>query len=91
VVVGQLFIDPGSREAGVGDRVLDLRPKKFDLLLTLTEHEGLVMSRAQLLDLVWGCDFPGGTRTVDAHVSHLRARLEGSGVRFVMELLALRA
>lgn len=80
VVVGQLIIDPGSREASVDDRVLDLRPKEFDLLLSLAEHQGLVMSRAQLLDLVWGYDFPGGTRTVDAHVSHLRARLEGSGV-----------
>jgi two-component system alkaline phosphatase synthesis response regulator PhoP len=80
VVVGRLIIDPGSREAGVGDQVLDLRPKEFDLLLSLAEHQGLVMSRAQLLDLVWGYGFPGGTRTVDAHVSHLRARLEGNGV-----------
>ena len=50
------------------------------LLLALAEHQGLVMSRDQLLDLVWGYDFPGGTRTVDAHISHLRARLEGSEV-----------
>jgi DNA-binding response OmpR family regulator len=80
VTVGQLVIAPGSREARVGDRLLDLRPKEFDLLLSLAEHQGLVMSRDQLLDLVWGYDFPGGTRTVDAHISHLRARLEGSDV-----------
>jgi DNA-binding response OmpR family regulator len=80
VTVGQLTVDPASREARVGDELLDLRPKEFDLLLALAEHQGLVMSRDQLLDLVWGYDFPGGTRTVDAHISHLRARLEGSDV-----------
>jgi two-component system alkaline phosphatase synthesis response regulator PhoP len=80
VTVGQLTIDPASREAHLGDRLLGLRPKEFDLLLTLAEHQGLVMSRDQLLDLVWGYDFPGGTRTVDAHISHLRARLDNSNV-----------
>jgi two-component system alkaline phosphatase synthesis response regulator PhoP len=80
VVVGQLTVDPARREVRMGDLVLDLRPKEFDLLLALGEHQGLVMSRDQLLDLVWGYEFPGGTRTVDAHISHLRAQLEGSGV-----------
>jgi two-component system alkaline phosphatase synthesis response regulator PhoP len=80
VTVGALRVDPASREARLGDRLIELRPKEFDLLLALVEHQGLVMSRDQLLDLVWGYGFPGGTRTVDAHVSHLRARLEGSGV-----------
>jgi two-component system alkaline phosphatase synthesis response regulator PhoP len=79
-VVGQLSMDAGSREARVGSALLDLRPKAFDLLLALAEHAGLVMSRDQLLDLVWGYDFPGGTRTVDAHISHLRARLAGSNI-----------
>jgi DNA-binding response OmpR family regulator len=80
VAVGQLCVDPASREAHLGDRLLELRPKEFDLLLALAEHQGLVLSRDQLLDLVWGYDFPGGTRTVDAHISHLRASLEGSEV-----------
>jgi DNA-binding response OmpR family regulator len=80
VTVGELVVDPASREARIADRLLELRPKEFDLLLTLAEHRGLVMSRNQLLDLVWGYDFPGGTRTVDAHISHLRAKLEGGEV-----------
>jgi two-component system alkaline phosphatase synthesis response regulator PhoP len=80
LMIGQLAIDPASREARLGDRLLDLRPKEFDLLLALSEHQGLVMSRDKLLDLVWGYDFPGGTRTVDAHISHLRAHLEDSEV-----------
>jgi DNA-binding response OmpR family regulator len=81
VAAGQLVISPSSREAQLGERLLVLRPKEFDLLLCLAEHRGLVMSRNQLLDLVWGYDFPGGTRTVDAHISHLRAHLRGSDVR----------
>jgi len=80
VTVGQVTVDPASREARLGGGRLELRPKEFDLLLALAEHQGLVMSRDQLLDLVWGYDFPGGTRTVDAHISHLRTRLEGSDV-----------
>lgn len=80
VAVGQLTIDPASREAHLGGEALALRPKEFDLLLALAEHQGLVMSRERLLDLVWGYDFPGGTRTVDAHISHLRAQLVGSDV-----------
>jgi DNA-binding response OmpR family regulator len=81
IVLGKLAIDPAAREAQVGDRLLELRPKEFDLLYSLAEHSGLVMSRDQLLDLVWGYEFPGGTRTVDAHISHLRAHLDGSGVK----------
>ncbi len=80
VTIGRLTVDPVSREATVDSRKLDLRSKEFDLVLVLAEHQGQVLSRDQLLDLVWGYDFPGGTRTVDAHVSHVRARLEGSDV-----------
>jgi DNA-binding response OmpR family regulator len=78
--VGELTVDPARREARFGATLLDLRPKEFDLLQALVEHCGLVMSRDQLLDLVWGYDFPGGTRTVDAHISQLRAKLDGSGI-----------
>ncbi len=80
VTAGALTVDPASREAHLAGRPLDLRPKEFDLLLALAEHRGLVLSRDQLLDLVWGYDFPGGTRTVDQHISHLRGHLEGGDV-----------
>jgi two-component system alkaline phosphatase synthesis response regulator PhoP len=80
LVVGQLSVDAARREARVGSDLLELRPKGFDLLLAFVEHAGMVISREQLLELVWGYDFPGGTRTVDAHVSHVRAALAGSGV-----------
>ena len=76
--LGNLVIDPARHEARVAGRLIDLRAKEFDLLLALVEHEGLVLSREKLLDLVWGFDFYGQTRTVDVHVAHLRSKLAGS-------------
>ena len=52
-----------------------LTPKEFDLLATLLENPGIVVSRDQLLDRVWGMTYPGGTRTVDVHVAQLRRKL----------------
>jgi DNA-binding response OmpR family regulator len=78
--LGDLTIDPSSREATLGTRTLDLRTKEFDLLYTLAEHRGQVLTREQLLELVWGYDFYGQTRTVDVHVAHLRKKLKGSDV-----------
>ena len=51
------------------------------MLLTLIDHVNRVLSREQLLDLVWGYDYYGQTRTVDVHVAHLRDKLEGSTVQ----------
>lgn len=74
---GNLMVDPARREARVDGRLIDLRAKEFDLLLALIEHKGLVLSREKLLDLVWGFDFYGQTRTVDVHIAHLRNKLAG--------------
>ena len=52
----------------------------FDLLLHLLQHKGIVLSREQLIEQVWGFDFFGQTRTVDVHIAHLRDKLDGSGV-----------
>jgi DNA-binding response OmpR family regulator len=79
--LGDLTIDAARREVRLADRSLDLRTQEFDLLLALAEHRGLVLSREQLLDLAWGFDFYGHTRTVDVHVAHLRRKIKGSGVR----------
>lgn len=78
--VGDLMIDPTSREVVVGDQAVNLRAKEFDLLLTLADHPNQVLSRDQLLDLVWGYEFHGQTRTVDVHVAQLRDKLAGSGL-----------
>ena len=76
-----LTIDPVSREVSVAGEILDLRTQEFDLLLTLAEQPGRVFTREQLLQLAWGFDFYGQTRTVDVHIAHLRKKLEGSNVK----------
>ena len=78
--LGPLTVDKQRREARAGDKELALRTKEFDLLVAFLENAGIVLSREQLLDLVWGYEFYGETRTVDVHVQHLRQKLAGSGV-----------
>ena len=75
LVHGDLSIDAGRREARVGDQEIQLAPKEFDLLWELLDHRGLVLTRDQLLERVWGYTFAGDTRTVDVHVRQLRRKL----------------
>jgi DNA-binding response OmpR family regulator len=79
--LGDLTIDAARREVLQASRPLDLRTQEFDLLLTLAEHRGFVLSREQILEKAWGFDFYGQTRTVDVHVAHLRRKLEQSSVK----------
>jgi DNA-binding response OmpR family regulator len=79
--LGDMVIDPGSREVMIKDQAVELRTQEFDLLLCLAEHKGLVLSREQLLEKAWGFDYYGQTRTVDVHVGHLRRKLAGSSVQ----------
>jgi two-component system, OmpR family, alkaline phosphatase synthesis response regulator PhoP len=72
---GDLNIDAGRREVKVGDEEIKLAPKEFDLLWELLDHRGLVLTRDQLLERVWGYTFAGDTRTVDVHVRQLRRKL----------------
>ena len=81
LAIADVIIDPARREAEVAGVPVKLRAKEFDLLLAFAEHQGIVLTRDQLLNLVWGYDFYGETRTVDVHVAHLRRRLERSSVR----------
>jgi DNA-binding response OmpR family regulator len=57
------------------------RTQEFDLLYTLAQHTGIVLSRDQLLNLAWGYDYFGNTRTVDVHIGHLRKKLGNSSVK----------
>jgi DNA-binding response OmpR family regulator len=72
---GLLEVDPARREARLDGKLLNLRTQEFDLLHTLVQNKGLALSREKLLELAWGFDFYGETRTVDVHVAHLRDRL----------------
>jgi len=72
---GALRIDSGRREVTVDGEEIQLAPKEFDLLWELLDHRGLVLTRDQLLERVWGYTFAGDTRTVDVHVRQLRRKL----------------
>ncbi len=72
---GELVLDAGRRECHVGELEVKLAPKEFDLLWELLDHRGLVLTRDQLLERVWGYTFAGDTRTVDVHVRQLRRKL----------------
>jgi DNA-binding response OmpR family regulator len=72
---GSLRIDAGRREVHVEGNEVQLAPKEFDLLWELLDHRGIVLTRDQLLERVWGYTFAGDTRTVDVHVGQLRRKL----------------
>jgi DNA-binding response OmpR family regulator len=73
--VGDVEVDTGRREARVDGSPVALAAREFDLLQHLAEHEGIALSRRQLLDGVWGTDWYGDDRTVDVHVRQLRKKL----------------
>jgi DNA-binding response OmpR family regulator len=77
VQIGNLAINPQHRSVTIDGDPVDLRMKEFDLLQTLAENPNIVFSRERLLDIVWGYNFAGETRTVDVHIAHLRHKLEG--------------
>ncbi|MDX2138174.1 MAG: response regulator transcription factor [Chloroflexota bacterium] len=77
LTINNLTIYPERRVVLVDGLPIDLRMKEFDLLLTLAENRGVVFTREKLLNVVWGYDFAGETRTVDVHVAHLRHKLKG--------------
>lgn len=79
--LGALTIDPDRREVIVAGKTVDLRHQEFNLLLTLAEHRGIVLSREKLLELAWGYDYAGETRTVDVHIGHLRKKLAGGPIQ----------
>jgi two-component system alkaline phosphatase synthesis response regulator PhoP len=72
-------IDSSGRQAWVDGKLLDLTAMEFDLLRTLAEHRGLVLSREQLLEKVWETNFFDDLRVVDVHIGHLRKKLGGAG------------
>ncbi len=72
---GDLTINAGKREVHVREEEIRLAPKEFDLLWELLDHRGIVLTRDQLLERVWGYTFAGDTRTVDVHVRQIRRKL----------------
>lgn len=76
ISVGDLSIYPEKYEVSLNGESILLRPKEFEVLLYLAERPGMVITRDDLMNVVWGFDYIGGQRTVDVHVSSLRKKLE---------------
>jgi two-component system, OmpR family, response regulator MprA len=79
IVVGDLRLNPSTREAFRGDRQLELTAREFELLEHLMRNERIVVSRQSLLDEVWGYHPFAETNTVDVFISNLRRKLEQGG------------
>jgi DNA-binding response OmpR family regulator len=77
--LGDLIVDPSQRSASRGGRTIDLTRREFELLEELARHRGVVLSRRQLLERVWGYDFEVDGNVVDVFVGYLRRKLEADG------------
>jgi DNA-binding response OmpR family regulator len=101
IAIDDLRIDLPGHEVSVKGQKVNLTSKEFELLKLFISHPGQVLTREQLLDLVWGNDFYGDDRTVDVHIRWLREKLEdnpsdpkyiltvrGAGYKFARERFA---
>ena len=75
---GGLRLDTASREVTLDGAGVNLRAKEFDLLTAFMRYQGIVLDRERLLQLVWGSDYYGDTRTIDVHVAWLRDKLSSA-------------
>lgn len=74
--VGSLKLELSSKRVFLNNQEINLTAKEFDMLELFATHPGKVYSRDQLLDTIWGRDYPGDVRTVDVHVRRLREKIE---------------
>ena len=94
LVFQHIRIDTGRRQVWVDDRQIELTSTEFDLMQSLAEHRGMVLSREQLLEDVWGHEYYGELRVVDVHIGHIRQKIgeefiftvRGVGYRFEDEV-----
>ena len=80
---GDLIIDTSKREVKLGDVILELTPKEYDLLYFFIENKGLALSREKILNSVWGWDYFGDSRTVDTHIKRLRKKIGDNFIQTV--------
>ena len=77
---GKLVINKMTREITIEGQLLDFALKEFELLYLLVKNQGIVFSREQMLEKIWGYDYFGETRTVDVHIRNIRKKLEEKGM-----------
>ncbi|PGS48672.1 response regulator transcription factor [Bacillus sp. AFS041924] len=75
ISINNLEVIPSHRKVTIDGTNIELTPKEFDLLVLLISNIDRIFSRDELLDLVWGIEYIGGTRTVDIHIQRLRKKL----------------
>lgn len=78
IVKGEMKIDCESRRVVIGEQETNLTAKEFDLLELLAMNPNKVYSRENLLNIVWGYEYPGDVRTVDVHIRRLREKIEAN-------------
>ena len=76
IQVGNLKIDLTGHIARVSEKLIDLKPREFDLLVMLASSRGRVFTREQILERLWGHDYIGDSRTVDVHIRWIREKIE---------------
>ena len=81
LAVGNLQVDPAHHEVRVGEELVSLRAKEFELLEAFCRQPNIVLTRDKLLEDVWGFAYPGETRTVDVHVKQLRDKLAAADAK----------
>ena len=88
LTIGDLSLDPQSRQVRVGQTPVELTRTEFDLLQALTERPKLAFTRSQLIERVWGPDWAGEEHLVDIHIAHIRAKLgdDAATPRFILTL-----
>ena len=75
----EITIEPSRRYVEVSGKAVDLAPKEYDLLMCFLDNQGIILTRDQILDKVWGMDYDGYDRTVDTHIKMLRKALGNAG------------
>jgi two-component system OmpR family response regulator len=80
---GDLTIDLARRSARIGDKIIDVSPREYDLLLTLVEAKGDTVTREELLEQIWNIHFEPGTNVVNVHIARLRRKLESCGADII--------
>lgn len=83
IIIGEIVIDNTKREVRIGNEVLELTPKEYDLLHYFVENKNIALSREKILNAVWGWDYFGDPRTVDTHIKRLRKKLGGDYIQTV--------
>ncbi|SEK87223.1 two-component system, OmpR family, alkaline phosphatase synthesis response regulator PhoP [Carnobacterium iners] len=76
IIIGEICIFPSQYKVIVREKEIELTPKEFELLLYMSKRLNRVLSREQLLNAIWNFDYIGETRIVDAHISHIREKIE---------------